>query len=140
MNDISTSDSVSQKLWLCIGLIRFYIRPKELIMARHPFFESDIRVGTIIEVQDLPNARKPAYVLWIDFGEELGVRKSSAQLTSNYVPSFLKGKQIIAVVNMPAKQIGNLMSECLVLGVHDNKVGVVLLQPEQRCENGSKIS
>lgn len=109
-------------------------------MATHPFFQSDLRVGTIIDVQHLSNARKPAYVLLIDFGAELGVRKSSAQLTKQYSEEALLGKQIIAVINMPPKQIGNILSQCLVLGAPDNKGGVVLLQPQQYCLNGSKIS
>ncbi len=101
------------------------------------FSQFDIRAGTIISVEDFPEARKPAYQLVIDFGE-LGIKKSSAQITELYSKEDLLNKQIIAVVNFPPKQIGKFISECLVLGVY-NKDGVVLLQTERVVSNGEQI-
>jgi tRNA-binding protein len=102
------------------------------------FEQVDMRVGTIIEVTLFPQARKPAYQLTIDFGE-LGIKKSSAQITALYQPDDLLNRQIIAVVNFPPKQIGNFISECLVLGIYGTEHEVVLLQPERLIKNGSKI-
>lgn len=101
------------------------------------FFGFDIRTGTIIHAEIFPEAHKPAYKLTIDFGEA-GIKKSSAQITEKYSPDTLKGKQIVAVINFPRKQIGKFISECLVLGVYTES-GVVLLQPDQSVINGSKI-
>jgi tRNA-binding protein len=103
------------------------------------FLQLDIRVGTIVEAMFFEKANKPAYLLTIDFGEQIGIKKSSAQITKLYQPQNLVGKQIIAVVNFPPKQIANIMSECLVLGVTANDGSVVLLQPEQETLNGLKI-
>lgn len=102
------------------------------------FEKIDIRLGTILEVFPFPQAKKPAYQLSIDFGE-LGVLRSSAQITHHYTPEQLIHQQIIAVVNFPKKQIANFMSECLVLGVYDENNQVVLLHPHQRLKNGLKI-
>ena len=102
------------------------------------FEKIDIRTGTIIEVADFPKARKPAYQLSIDFGE-LGIKKSSAQIVSLYEKESLLGRQIIAIVNFPPKQIANFFSECLVLGVYTEKNEVVLLQPQQKVKDGLKI-
>jgi len=97
-----------------------------------------MRIGTIIDVYDFPQARKPAYQLTIDFGAEIGIRKSSAQITKRYSKEDLTGKQIVAVVNFPKKQIGNFMSECLVLGsVNENDI--VLLSSDLKVENGLRI-
>lgn len=101
------------------------------------FSKLDIRAGTIIAVDDFPEARKPAYKLTIDFGEA-GVKKSSAQITALYTKEELLNKQIVAVVNFPPKQIGPFISECLVLGVY-NANGVVLLQPDKNVVNGEKV-
>lgn len=101
------------------------------------FAQLDIRVGTIIEVNDFPEARKPAYKLVIDFGEA-GIKKSSAQITDLYSKEDLLNKQIVAVINFPVKQVGKFISECLVLGVY-NKDGVVLLQPDKSVGNGEKV-
>lgn len=103
------------------------------------FEKVDIRTGTIIEVNDFPKARKPAYQLTIDFGE-LGIRKSSAQIVTLHTKEELIGKQIVAVVNFPPKQIANFISECLVLGVQTNENDVVLLTTNSKTENGLKIS
>jgi tRNA-binding protein len=103
------------------------------------FEKIDIRTGTIIEVNDFPNARKPAYQLLIDFGKELGTRKSSAQITARYKKEDLLNRQIIAVVNFPPKQIAGFMSECLVLGVYDENKDVILLHPGIPVTNGMKI-
>lgn len=102
------------------------------------FEKIDIRVGTILTVSDFANAKKPSYQLTIDFGE-LGIKKSSAQITSLYQKDDLLGKQIVAVVNFPQKQIANFFSECLVLGVYNDAKEVVLLQPNLAVNNGNKI-
>lgn len=102
------------------------------------FAKIDIRVGTVIEVSDFPEARKPAYQLKIDFGEA-GIRKSSAQLTKLYQQSDLLQKQVIAVINFPPKQIGPFHSQCLVLGVVGKDGEVVLLQPERPVPNGLRM-
>ena len=102
------------------------------------FEKIDIRSGTILEVNDFPGARKPAYRLSIDFGE-LGIKRSSAQIKTLYTKENLLGKQVIAVVNFPVKQIANFFSECLVLGVYNENNDVVLLQPTMEVKNGSKI-
>jgi tRNA-binding protein len=102
------------------------------------FEKIDIRAGTITEVTDFPKAKKPAYQITIDFGE-LGFKKSSAQITTMYSQDELIGKQVVAVVNFPPKQIANFFSECLVLGVYTDKKEVVLLQPERKVENGWKV-
>lgn len=104
-----------------------------------PDFEKiDIRTGTITEVSDFPKARNPSYQLKIDFGE-LGIKKSAAQITVHYTKEDLLGKQVVAVVNFPPKQIGNFFSECLVLGVYTTEKQVILLQPQQAVRNGMKI-
>jgi tRNA-binding protein len=102
------------------------------------FEQLDIRTGTITDVQEFPEAHKPAWKLWIDFGE-LGIKKSSAQITKLYDKETLTGKQIIAVINFPPRQIGKFVSEVLVLGVYGNEGEVILLQPERKTENGLKI-
>lgn len=102
------------------------------------FEKIDIRLGTILEVSPFPEARKAAYQLKIDFGE-LGILRSSAQITHHYNREELINRQIIAVVNFPPKQIARFMSECLVLGVYDENNQVVLLHPDQKLKNGLKI-
>ena len=102
------------------------------------FEKIDIRIGTILEVNDFANAKKPSYQLKIDFGE-LGIKRSSAQITSLYNKETLLGRQVIAVVNFPPKQIANFFSECLVLGVYNENNDVVLLQSSMPVKNGSKI-
>ncbi|MEP7107801.1 MAG: tRNA-binding protein [Ferruginibacter sp.] len=102
------------------------------------FEKIDIRVGTIIVAADFPNARQPAYQLTIDFGES-GIKRASAQITKLYDKEGLTGKQVIAVVNFPPKQIANFYSECLVLGVYNENKEVVLLQPTLPVKNGCKI-
>ena len=98
----------------------------------------DIRVGEVIAVQDFPEARKPAYKLRVDFGDEIGIKQSSAQLTELYKKEDLQGRQVIAVVNFPPLRIAGFKSEVLVLGVYA-KEGVVLLQPDRPVQNGNKI-
>src|SRR6478752_10388988 len=102
------------------------------------FEKIDMRVGTIVEINDFPKAKKPAYQLKIDFGE-LGIKASSAQITSFYTKDSLLEKQVIAVVNFPPKQIANFISECLVLGVYNENKEVILLQPGKPVKNGMKI-
>ena len=102
------------------------------------FTKVDLRVGTIIEVKDFSEARQPAYQLTIDFGE-LGIKNSSAQITTLYTKEELLNRQIVAVVNFPKKQIANFMSECLVMGAVNGN-DVMLLKPEQKIKNGSTVS
>lgn len=104
------------------------------------FEKIDIRVGTIVAAQEFLKARKPAYQLSIDFGDELGIRRSSAQITTHYTPDGLVGMQVVAVLNFPAKQIANFVSQCLVLGVVGTDGAVVLLQPTQGVPNGLRIA
>jgi tRNA-binding protein len=103
------------------------------------FLKVDVRVGRIVRAEDFPKARKPACKLWIDFGPALGERKSSAQLTRHYDPAALLGRQVLAVVNFPPRQIADFMSEVLVLGVPDAAGEVVLLQPEQEVPLGGRM-
>ena len=102
------------------------------------FEKVDMRIGTIISIEDFPKARKPAYKLKIDFGE-FGIKQSSAQVTDLYSKEDLLNKQIIAVVNFPPKQIANFLSECLVMGVYSEDNSVVLLQPERKTTNGMRV-
>lgn len=104
------------------------------------FERVEMRVGTILEVNDFPEARKPAYQLTIDFGSLIGIRKSSAQITKRYSKEALIGKQIVAVLNFPKKQIGKFNSECLVLGAVGEQGDVVLLAPDFKIENGLRIA
>lgn len=101
------------------------------------FEKIDMRIGTVVDVQPFEKVRNPAYKLWIDFGE-LGVLKTSAQITKQYNPENIKDNQVIAIVNFPKKQIADFMSECLVMGIYTPN-GVVLLSPEKAVENGSII-
>lgn len=103
------------------------------------FTRVEIRVGRIVEASVFAEARKPAYVLRVDFGEELGIRKSSAQITNLYRPEELVGRLVVAVVNFPAKQIGPLMSECLVTGFHNDRGEVVLCVPDQSVPLGARL-
>jgi tRNA-binding protein len=103
------------------------------------FEKTEMRVGTIIDVNDFPEARKPAYQLTIDFGAEIGIRKTSAKTTSRYTKEVLVNRQIVAVVNFPKKQIANFMSECLVLGAVGDGGDVILLAPDFKVENGLRI-
>lgn len=102
------------------------------------FMKLDIRVGTIIEVKVFEKARKPAYQLKVDLGDEIGIKKSSAQITEVYKTKDLIGKQVLAVVNFPPRQIADFMSEILVLGTY-SKQGVVLIKPDRQVENGDKL-
>jgi tRNA-binding protein len=103
------------------------------------FEKVELRVGTITEVKDFPEARKPAYKLTIDFGKEIGIKKSSAQITDHYIKKALLGKQVLAVVNFPTKQIGPFMSECLVTGLPDSNGKVILVSPDQKVKNGERL-
>ena len=102
------------------------------------FEKIDIRVGTILEINDFPKAKRPAWQLTLDFGE-LGIKKSSAQITDLYEQQELIGRQVLAVVNFPPKQFANFFSECLVLGVYTDKKEVVLVSPDRKVENGWKL-
>lgn len=103
------------------------------------FMKVELRVGRIIAAEPFPEARKPAYKLQIDFGEELGIRRSSAQITDLYTPETLVGKRVVAVVNFPKKQIGPIMSECLVTGFHDASGHVSLCVPEHEVPLGTRL-
>ena len=102
------------------------------------FMKLDIRVGEIIKAEFFEKARKPAYKLWVDFGDEIGVKKSSAQITDCYKKEDLIGRQVLGVVNFPPKQIADFISEVLILGVYAEQ-GVVLIQPEQPVKKGDKL-
>ena len=122
---------------ICFGKLYFFILYN--MITWHDFEKVEMRVGTIIEVNDFPKANKPAFQLTIDFGSELGIKKSSAQITKRYTKEDLIGKQIIAVVNFPKKQIADFMSECLVLGSVGEENDIVLLTSDIPIENGLRI-
>ena len=103
------------------------------------FLKVDIRVGTVTRAEPYPEARKPAIKLWVDFGDEIGERKSSAQITRHYNPEALIGKQVMAVVNFPPRQIGKFMSEILVLGLPDAEGEIVLIGPDQPVPSGGRM-
>lgn len=103
------------------------------------FLKVDIRKGTVVKAEPFPEARKPAIKIWVDFGDEIGIKKSSAQITVHYNPDALIGKEVMAVVNFPPRQIGKFMSEILVLGVPDEADEVVLIGPDQSVPNGARL-
>jgi tRNA-binding protein len=103
------------------------------------FLKLDIRVGTVVRAEPFPEARKPAIKLWVDMGAELGEKKSSAQITAHYTPEELVGRQVMAVVNFPPRQIGPIRSEILVLGVSDAEGQIILLAPDQPAPNGARM-
>ena len=103
------------------------------------FEKVDLRVGTIVSVEEFPEARRPAYILHVDFGEELGIKKSSAQITALYFPEGLVGQQVLAVVNFPPKQIGPVLSECLVTGFKRGDGSIVLATPDLEVSNGARL-
>lgn len=103
------------------------------------FLRVDIRAGTITRAEPFPEARKPALKLWVDFGPEIGEKRSSAQITAHYSPEALVGRQVLAVVNFPPRQIGPVRSEVLVLGVSDAAGGIVLLAPDLKVPNGGRM-
>lgn len=104
------------------------------------FFKADLRLGTIVRAEPFPEARKPAIKLWIDFGPDIGERKSSAQITRHYAPDTLVGRRVLGVVNFPPRQIGPVRSEVLVLGVHDADGAVLLLNADGDAPDGARVS
>ena len=104
------------------------------------FLAVDIRCGTVVDAQAFPEARQPALKLWVDFGPDIGIKKSSAQITTHYQPGALVGRQVMAVVNFPPRQIGPFMSEILVLGFADAGGHIVLAGPDQAVPNGARMS
>ena len=103
------------------------------------FMKVDVRVGTVLRAEPFPEARKPAIKLWIDFGDEIGEKKTSAQITAHYAPEALVGRQVLAVVNFPPRQIGKFMSQVLVLGMPDENGEVVLVGPDQTVPTGGRL-
>jgi tRNA-binding protein len=103
------------------------------------FLRVDVRVGRVTKAEPYPEARKPAIKMWIDFGDEIGEKKTSAQVTAHYTPESLIGKQVLAVVNFPPRQIGRFMSEVLVLGIPDADGQVVLVEPDQDVPLGGRL-
>ena len=114
------------------------VKAQEMITF-NDFQKIEIRVGTIVDVQEFPEARRPAYKLWVDFGQEFGIRKTSAQVTKNYTKKSLMSRQVAAVMNFPSKQIGKFMSEILVLGFPDNSGEVVLISLDKTVPNGGRL-
>ena len=110
-----------------------------MTIAFDDFLKVDIRVGTITAVEAFPQARKPAWKLTVDFGPEIGVKRSSAQITTHYAPEDLVGRQVLGVVNFPPRQIGPFMSEALVLGFHDDAQAIVLAVPDKDTPNGARL-
>ena len=113
--------------------------PGRAVISFADFEAVDIRVGTILDAQPFPEARKPAIKLWIDFGPAIGVKKSSAQIVKHYDPETLKGRQVAAVVNFAPRQIGKFLSEVLTLGFPDEEGGVVLISPSRPVPDGGKL-
>jgi tRNA-binding protein len=103
------------------------------------FTKVELKVGTVVKAEEFPEARNPAYKVWVDFGKETGVLKSSAQITVHYAPQELIGKQVVGVVNFPVKQIGPMKSEFLLTGFHDENGAVVLAKPERPVPNGARL-
>lgn len=114
--------------------------PRQADITPDAFFAVDVRVGVVTEVKPFPEARKPAYQIWVDFGEAYGVKKTSAQVTVHYTPETLVGRKVMGWVNAPVRQIGPFMSEFLILGVHDAEGAVCLIQPDREVPVGGRMA
>ncbi len=120
--------------------ICYYSHDFSYVMATiDDFLKTDVRVGKIVDVQDFPEARKPAYKLFIDFGSEIGIKKSSAQITARYTRAQLLGKHVLGVVNLPPRQVGPFLSESLTLGVADAEGEVILIEPDREVPLGVRM-
>ena len=119
---------------------RMTSEPVQPDIAPEDFFKTDIRLGTIVRAEPFPEARKPAIKLWVDFGPEIGEKKSSAQITVHYEPETLIGRRVLAVVNFPPRQIGPVRSEVLVVGVTDTDGSILLLNADGDAPNGARVS
>ena len=114
--------------------------PAQPVISFDDFLKVDIRIGTVVEAEEFPEARKPAYKLRIDFGGEIGIKRSSAQITEHYTPDTLVGRQVMAVVNFEPRQIGPVRSEVLTLGFADENGHIVLAGPDRPVENGARLA
>lgn len=116
------------------------LEPRMADITPDQFFGVDVRVGVVVEAKPFPEARKPAYQIWVNFGEAYGVKKTSAQVTVHYTPESLIGRKVLGWVNAPARQIGPFMSEFLILGVHDEQGAVCLLQVDRDVPVGGRMA
>lgn len=136
---LSQRNILRQGSWREIGQMAQSGTDSSSLITYDDFQKVDIRAGTIVKAEPFPEARRPAIKLWVDFGEPIGIRKSSAQITAYYQADSLIGRQVVAVTNFPPRQIGKFMSEVLVLGVPSDTGEVVLLSPDQPVPNGGRM-
>lgn len=134
---VSAVNALRHKSTFLFLSVLFALKMKQI--SFDDFLSVELRVGEIISAEEFPEARRPAYKLTVDFGTEIGTRRSSAQITDHYKPSDLVGKQVVAVVNFPPKQIGPMISECLVTGFHDENGSVLLCTPDKQVPLGTRL-
>ena len=141
-NDTPTTEIYTLSLHDALPIWRFFIAQTEDAMTDldfDTFLKTDIRVGRVTRAEPYPEARNPSIILWVDFGSEIGEKKTSAQITVHYAPEELVGRMVVGVINFPPRQIGNFMSEFLVLGVPDANGDIVLLSPDQDVPVGGRM-